>query len=75
MATKPLTQQEFARLGAQATNAKYSKEKRSEWAKRGPIALKEKYGQDYFKKLGEKMGKRNLVKRQQKQENEAKLGY
>lgn len=54
MADKPLTQQDFARMGAQATNTKYPKEVRSAWGKKGAQALKDKYGEDYFKKMAQK---------------------
>ena len=49
-----LTQKEFARMGANATNTKYSKEKRSEWSKKGVEVLKAKYGPDYFINLAKK---------------------
>lgn len=54
MSDKPLTQSEFARMGANATNSKYSPEKRREWAKKGGNALLAKYGVDYYKDLGKK---------------------
>lgn len=54
-----LTQQEFAKLGAKATNTKYSPEQRREWARKGVDALKAKYGPDYFKERGRRMGKAN----------------
>ena len=54
MADKELTQSEFARMGAQATNSKYSKEERSAWAKKGVEARRKKYGDDYHVKLAAK---------------------
>lgn len=56
MAEKPLTQSEFSRKGAEATNTKYPKEVRSAWAKKGVQALKDKYGDDYHSRMAKERG-------------------
>lgn len=71
MADKELTQKEFATLGAKATNSKYPKEVRSVWAKKGAEALKEKYGDDYFKKMAQK---REAAKKPKRNPLKALLG-
>ncbi|MBI4009142.1 hypothetical protein HY357_02825 [Candidatus Roizmanbacteria bacterium] len=73
--SKTLTQKEFARMGAETTNAKYPADKRRQWAKKGPQALKDKYGNDYFIKRAEKMREVKKQKREQKLQIEANLGY
>lgn len=65
MANKPITQEEFSRKGAEATNTKYPKEVRSGWGKTGPEKLKEKYGDDYFTNLAAK-GREAINKKKQK---------
>ncbi len=63
MASKPLTQEEFARMGANAVNSKYDKETRSKWAKKGVETLKRLHGDDYFKRMAKE---RQLAKKGQK---------
>lgn len=64
--TKPLNHKEIARLGAITTNSRYDKATRSQWAKKGPQAIKAKYGDDYFKKMALQREK----KRREKEEAE-----
>lgn len=70
-----LTQREWARKGAIATNTKYPLEKRREWAKKGIEALKLKYGPDYFIKRAQKMREAKQLKKSQQPKIEANLGY
>lgn len=60
---KELTQREWAKRGAIATNAKYPPSVRCEWAKKGIEALKLKYGPDYFIKRAEKMREAKKIKK------------
>lgn len=69
-----LTQREWARKGAIATNTKYPLEKRQEWAKKGVEALKLKYGPDYFIKKAEKMREAKQVKKSQQPKIDPILG-
>jgi hypothetical protein len=49
--TKPLTASDMGKKGAATTNTKYTKETRAKWNAKAGQALKDKYGEDYFKKM------------------------
>jgi hypothetical protein len=49
--TKTLTSSQMGKKGALTTNTKYPKETRAKWSARAGQALKDKYGEDYFKKM------------------------